>query len=93
VDIEDLLKNTAQFVDDFLLFLGRERGPDLARGDFLGDFLACEGFLTLGHDSYSFTRASNSRAADRHSLSRGVSRPKLKRLVARRGKRSTIPSR
>jgi hypothetical protein len=89
VDIENLLKNAVQFVDDFLLLLGRERGPDLARGDFP----ACGDFLTLGHDSYSFTRESNSRTADRQSLSRGVSRPKLKRLVAARGKRSTMPSR
>jgi hypothetical protein len=83
VDIEYLLENAVQFLDDFLFFFAGEGVPDLARGDF----------WTFGHDSYSFTRASNSCTADRQSLSQGVRWPKVKRLVAARGRRSRMPSR
>jgi hypothetical protein len=81
VFIEHLLKNSVQFLDDFLLVLGRERLPDFAGGDF------------ARHDSYSFTSKRNSSTAGQESVARGVSCPKSDRLVARRGKRSTMPSR
>jgi hypothetical protein len=81
--MEHLLKNVVQFLDDFLPVFGRKLGPDLA----------CRDLLVFGHNSYSFTRERNSSTADRESFPSGASRPNVKRLVAARGMRSTMPSR